>query len=397
MHALSVLHRWFAGQLDAIHATRRRGLFETVCAAVHSDRCTLTALAHALDSPCRIKHRIKRVDRLLCNSHLQHEAPQIYGALAKRLLHGVVNPLVLVDWSDLTTDQSQHLLRAVVPMDGRPLVLYEEVHPRRRLGNRRVQQQFLHKLHTMLPPHCRPIIVADAGFKAPFYQAVEALGWHWVGRLRGVGELHRKRGWINAKALYALAGKQPRRLGQFAWTRAKMLAVNAIVWRKPRQGRRAKNADGSNKRSGTSQKAAQREREPWLLLYSLSLSNTSVKHIVRYYRTRMQIEESFRDMKSACFGLGLSHSGTRCAERWTILVLINSLALCLCWLIGLWADRQGYQRLFQSNTEKRRRVFSFTRLGGLLMREMPDLVPARRTLPALSTLVKQQMALLHQA
>lgn len=397
MHALSVLHRWFSGQLDFIHATRLHSLFDAVCAAVLSDRCTLTAIAHALNRPTRVKHCIKRIDRLLGNPHLRHEALHIYAAMAKRFLHGVNQPLILIDWSDLTADQSQHLLRAVLPMQGRPLVLYEEVHPRCRLGNRNVQQRFLQTLKAMLPAQCQPIIVADAGFKAPFYQAVETLGWHWVGRLRGVGELHREAGWVSAKTLYALAGRQPKSLGVFAWTRRWQLSVRAVLWRKQKRGRQAKNADGSVKQSGTSRKAAQREREPWLLLCSLSLSDRSPKQLVRYYATRMQIEHSFRDMKSALFGLGLSHSRTRRPERWVILVLINSLALCLCWLIGLWADRQGYQSLFQSNTEKRRRVFSLTRLGWLLMREAPERWPALSELPSLSSLVKLRMAQLHEA
>jgi hypothetical protein len=35
----------------------------------------------------------------------------------------------IVDWSPLTDDQSQQLLRASLPVGGRSITLYEEVHP----------------------------------------------------------------------------------------------------------------------------------------------------------------------------------------------------------------------------------------------------------------------------
>jgi hypothetical protein len=91
----------------------------------------------------------------------------------------------LVRSSSLHSDQSCQLLRAALPVGGRSLTLYEEVHPRSKLGNRRIQHQFLEKLATLIPPHCRPIVVADSGFRTPFYRYVEkTLHWHWVGRIR---------------------------------------------------------------------------------------------------------------------------------------------------------------------------------------------------------------------
>ena len=45
------------------------------------------------------------------------------------------------------------------------------------------------------------------------------------------------------------------------------------------------------------------------------------------YRTRMQIEEAFRDLKSERYGLGLSASQTRVDHRLAVLLLIGALAL----------------------------------------------------------------------
>jgi hypothetical protein len=60
-----------------------------------------------------------------------------------------------------------------LPVGGRSLTLYEEVHPRRHLGSRKVQHQFLQRLAEIIPATADPIIVADSGFKVPFYRELE--------------------------------------------------------------------------------------------------------------------------------------------------------------------------------------------------------------------------------
>ena len=203
MHALPVLTRRLGKQLPLMHALRRRALLEAVQAAAQGTALSLTHLARRLPNTAFLKHRIKRVDRLLGNGRLWAERIQIYQAMAHWMLCGCHQPLILIDWSELPS--GYQLLRAAVPADGRSLVLYEEVHPRRLLGNRKVQHAFLDTLKALLPLDCQPIICADAGFKTPFYEYVEGLGWTWVGRLRGAVRVRRGGQWIPAKGLYPLA------------------------------------------------------------------------------------------------------------------------------------------------------------------------------------------------
>ncbi|MGD4910011.1 transposase, partial [Xanthomonas citri pv. citri] len=47
------------------------------------------------------------------------------------------------------------------------------------------EKRFLHQLRRMIPDDVRPILVTDAGFRTPWFRAVSAMGWEWVGRLRG--------------------------------------------------------------------------------------------------------------------------------------------------------------------------------------------------------------------
>ena len=185
MHALTILHRCLGPLLTGIHARRLATLLEAVAATVCGPRLTLTDIGRRFGGEASLRNRIKRSDRLLGNRHLQGQARTIYAALARKLLSGVLEPLIVIDWSDLKADQSLHLLRASLPVGGRSLTLYEEVHPQGKLGNRQVQHRFLQRLAQLLPASAEPIIVADSGFKVPFFREVERLGWRWVGRVRG--------------------------------------------------------------------------------------------------------------------------------------------------------------------------------------------------------------------
>ena len=77
----------------------------------------------------------------------------------------------------------------------------------------------------------------------------------------------------------------------------------------------------------------------------------------------MQIEETFRDLKSPQYSVGLRHCKSRCPRRLDILLLIAMLAEIVLWLIGIIANHLGWQRHFQANTIRHRPVLSVVRLG----------------------------------
>jgi len=80
----------------------------------------------------------------------------------------------------------------------------------------------------------------------------------------------------------------------------------------------------------------------------------------------MQIEESFRDMKSPQFGEGLECSRSQGVGRFRVLVLIASLAAFLLWLLGKAEERTGLHRQLYPSKRKRR-VYSKLFLGRLLL------------------------------
>jgi hypothetical protein len=183
MRVESIVHRLCKPVVEAVHAARVGAVVAASTAVIWAGRLSVSRIGRALRGPTSPKHSIKRIDRLLSNQRLWLERTAFFRALASLVVADQPTPKVLVDWTKLMGDL--HALVAAVPVGGRAVPIYSEVHPERRLGSPRVQARFLRQLATVLPAGCRPIIVADAGFKTPFFVAVRALGWHFVIRLRG--------------------------------------------------------------------------------------------------------------------------------------------------------------------------------------------------------------------
>lgn len=85
--------------------------------------------------------------------------------------------------------------------------------------------------------------------------------------------------------------------------------------------------------------------------------------MVELYAKRMQIEETFRDLKSPQYGMGLRQSRSRCPKRYDVLLLIAMLAEILLWCIGIATRHLGWQKDFQANSIKHRAVLSVVSLG----------------------------------
>ena len=354
MHAVRILHHCLTPLLTHMHRRRLETLLEAVAASIRGPRLTLTDIGRRFTGQARLRHKIKRADRLLGNARLQGEARSIYGALCRVSLARIRDPVIVVDWSDLKADQSLHLLRASLPVGGRALTLYEEVHGQRKLNNRRVQERFLERLAALLPPESAPTIVADAGFKVPFYRAVERLGWRWVGRVRGRDYVRLSRRWASCKTIFKRATPTATALGVGEWVKSNPLRALFVLVRQAPKGRRAKTATGRRARSKKSQQAARAAREPWLLVASTQFADWAPKRVVRLYRQRMQIEEAFRDLKCQQFGAGLECSRSDGVGRYTVLMLIAALAAFLLWLLGSAAERADLHRQLHPGNGKRR-------------------------------------------
>lgn len=381
-----------------IHATRLRALLAAVETALHHQRLTLTQLGRGLRSSALVKHNIKRMDRLLGNSRLGTERLTIFQAVAHWLLADLSQPVVLVDWSDLTADRAWQLLRAAVPMRGRAVTIYEEVHPLCSLASRHVHRRFLQHLAQVLPREAQPIVVTDAGFRGTWFQLVESFGWQWIGRIRNrtLVQLPGAQPWQPCKDLYAQASARPSILGAMCLGRSNPVACTLYLVQQRPKGRKKTSVFGQSVCSSHSRKNAAREREPWLLGASLGLQHLGAKRIVALYRQRMQIEEAFRDLKSERYGLGFTASQTRGAQRLASLLLIGALALFVLWVIGQAAQQQQLAHHYQANTRKRRQVLSLISLGRQVMRRAASGITQHHFRQAI-TYLQHQLTPMHAA
>jgi len=363
MHASRILLRCLASVFDSMHALRRCTLLLAVEALIAGRRLTLIDLARAWPGAHRVRAPLKRLDRLLGNRHVQGMLIAVGQAMARWLLRGP-RPVIVVDWSDLKHDGRWCVLRAGVPVGGRTLTLLEQIWPIRKQETAAAQQAFLKSLHRIVPAHVRPILITDAGFRSNWFRAIEAFGWHWIGRLGGNTQVRAPNGsdWLPCRLCHAQAGAAPRDLGAYEMVRQQPLRCRLVVQRRPPRGRHRLTRRGSASRDRRHLKSAQSQRQPWLLTVSTSLSNLTAQRIVALYAQRMQIELSFRDLKSHRYGAGFEDSLTRQAERLAVLLLLHTLASFAAWLAGLAATGAKVGHRLAANSQKRP-TYSVLRLG----------------------------------
>lgn len=389
MHATRLLHDLVRSQCPEIHLKRLQALMAAVTTLLNVRRLSVTALGRALRSRAKVKHNIKRIDRLVSNCHLLLECTGIYRALAQWLISSM-QPIIVIDWSPASFDDRFYVLRAAVPVGGRALAIYEEIHPRDKQNNRVVHRAFLDALERVLAPHTQPILVSDAGFRSTWFRLVEDKGWLWVGRVRNRDccKLKASNEWIACKTLHQQACSRPQMFTSAQLVKSCALDCNLTLYQPSKKDRIKRTRTARAERSAHSRKNAQREREPWLIASCCALDEFSAKQVIDTYATRMQIEEGFRDTKSQRYGLGLDHSRSRDPDRLRVLLLIAALALFLAWLVGEAAKARNLHWDYQSNTCRHRAVLSVITIGLELITHAPSLLSKtilRRTLTQINS------------
>lgn len=354
---------------SSIHTKRIAAVTNASGALLVGKKLTLTGLARSSLGKAKERHAIRGMDRLLGNKNLQQEQNEIYKILMGYLLSGD-QAWITVDWSPVTNRKKLFLLRASVALKGRSYVIYQEVHTKQ--NSSQIEKAFLENLAALLPEKIKPVIITDAGFRAPWFKSVLALGFDFVGRVRNRNKYHVKdtANWDDTFSLYEIANNKAQGISSILLTKSNKVECNFVLIKKKKKGRKHKNSTGTISRNTESKRNAKSAREPWLLATSLSITSMKdMKKVVSIYEKRMQIEEEFRDTKSYRYGFGLKDSLSNSAKRTEILLLIAALACFACWLIALSAQRKKLQYEYQSNSIKNRTVLSITYLACQLVRK----------------------------
>ncbi len=367
MQVLKLLHELSAESLGDLHVSRRRSVWGAVGGLLRGRRCWLTHIGRSMDSAIAEKHSIKRVDRLLGNRTLCGERERWYQWLTGLLVSGSMHPVILVDWSNLDQRQEFFVLRAALAVGGRAIPLYEEVDSH--YASVKVEKRFLRRLKAILPPGCCPILVSDAGFRTPWLNNVASMGWYYVGRIRHrhLVRAANETDWSSNKRLYQRATARPKCLGSYWITKSRPLLTSLTLYKGKKRGRVCYTAFGKPARARHTEKPSAAAREPWLLASNLPKALHSAHRVVALYRRRMQIEESFRDMKSPRYGFALRENMGRNPQRIANLLLLCALATLAQWLVGLVGLHSGLTKGLQANTERRRPVLSVVFVGARLI------------------------------
>jgi hypothetical protein len=362
-HARKIVQGFVHKQLSLIHAARRELLCAAVGAVMGGHLLSLSRLARALMDQSTQKAALKRVDRLMGNQRIGQEAQVVGAALLRTLCRGGQPLVIAVDWSEVAPDGVFVELRAVATRTGmgRGLTIYQQVYPESKLGNARAERALLKRLHEWIPAGVPVIIITDAGFRRPWFTQVERLGWSWIGRIRaGVCVSRDRTHWEQASAWFAKAtGKACRWSG--CWlTRRFRFACDMVLYRRRAVGGKRYGRAGHGSTAKAQREAKASAREPWLLAHSPQLRTFRAEEIVALYGLRMQIEENFRDSKSAELGMGLEVSQSRSAPRLHALLLIGTLAAFLLWHIGQLAEAEGLHLRFKATTRVARELSIIT-------------------------------------
>ena len=367
---------------SVVHAVRLGTVVALVEGIVRGGGLRPASIGRSLPGPALPKHGIKRVDRLLRNPRMHRDRLFFFLAIAHRVLRGVRRAEVLVDWTQV--GDAHVALVAAVPIGGRALPIYAEVHPLKKLGNGAVEKRFLCALKAIVPEECRCIIVSDAGFKGPFFEAVREFGWDFLGRVRGTTKAISAAGQTIAKqSFYARASTTPVELGAFELFVRQRIPCRLVLVRKRRRPGPKRPPPACKEERESRQSAL----DPWLL--ATSLSDGDAADIVRTYAKRMQIEETFRDAKNHRFGWSLGTVRLSTPRRMAVLLALSALAYLVVTLIGLIAERSGRHRAYQANTVARRVLSLFVLATAIIRRaenlcSLNDFRIALASIPALT-------------
>ena len=92
-------HKYFKNSLSSFNNARMKTLMSCSDALISGNKLTLTEIGRNLSGAAHVKHKIKRVDRFLKNTHLHNERIAIYHAIAHPIISSLPTLAIAVDWS----------------------------------------------------------------------------------------------------------------------------------------------------------------------------------------------------------------------------------------------------------------------------------------------------------
>ncbi|MES0612751.1 IS4 family transposase [Klebsiella pneumoniae] len=370
MPARSLCRKFLKNILEPLHLYRQKALIDATSAVINGASLTLTSIGRHLTGTASVKNKIKRVDRLLGNPHLQNEVSTIFHRVTQKITQGMSRAVILIDWSAYHASRFQ-LLRASLACDGRSLPLMSCVVPSSQTANAEVHERFLESLAECFTPETNVIVITDAGFQGRWFQQVSSRGWTYICRVLGNHYYNVGDGWEKVLDSGKKASTTAIYLGEGLLGRSKEAQHEGhfYLYKGKPKGRKFKRSKERSTRASVTAKARTAGKSPWFIF--TNSTEFSPKQVMKLYSRRMQIEQNFRDEKNPRWGFGLRFGASHSSERVAVLSLIATLASIIMWLSGFSLENSGIHHKYQANTVKHRRVISLLKLAENVFRHSP--------------------------
>lgn len=333
---------------EDLHQKRLESLSNGVVGVLHTATLSIHAIggAYAAVTQGVPKHGVKQLDRWLSNKAF--DVWHLASGWCGFVIGAREEIVVALDWTDFDSDDHTTLCAYLVTRHGRATPLLWKTVSKSTLEGRRngYEQEVIEKLHKVLPPGIRVVLLADRGFgDQKLYEYLGALGWDYVIRFRSCIRVDDGHGTSQPASTWVGSGRA--KMIRDAYVTADRTAVPAVVV-----------------------VHAKAMKEAWCL--ATSLADRNAQEIVKLYGKRFTIEETFRDQKDLHFGLGLSATHIKdCARRDRLLFLV-AVAHALLTLLGAASEQTGLDRALKVNTSKKR-THSLFRQGVYWYHAIPNM------------------------
>jgi hypothetical protein len=291
----------------------------------------MSKIAEKVPGLACLPSKTRRIQRLLTNPAIR--VREWYEPIARTIIKQVAQTKVRLIVDSSKVGFGHQLLLVTIAYRRRAIPLaWTWVKSSRGHSSSWKQKALLCYVHSLIPPKTKVVVVGDSEFGEVEVQKLLKL-WHWKYILRQKGRyLFKANGQRTLQRLDSLVNKP----GQEVWlpgcqlTAKYLYPVNLLAYWKPG------------------------EKEPWLLATDLS----DPQAVLKVYRLRMWIEETFGDLKRNGFDLESTH--LRNFLRLSRLTL--AVVLLYVWLVALGSKviKSGQRRLVDRND---RRDYSIFRIG----------------------------------
>jgi hypothetical protein len=316
-----------------MHKKRVLSLANGVVGVLYAAILSIHAIGQAYAKVARTKAKsgTKQIDRLLSNRGVRLDV--LFHSWVRFVVGPRPNIVVALDWTDFDKDDHSTLCGYLITRHGRATPLMWRTVQKSQLKGQRssIEFDFLTALDELLPGSVeRVTILADRGFgSTEMYAHIEALGWDYVIRFRGCIRVEDSKGKASKPATDWLTPTG----------RAKKLVAPKVTHNRFEVG-------------AVVVVKAPKMTDAWFL--ATSLKDEHAAAIVKLYGKRWSIETTFRDTKDLHFGMGLSATHIRNAERRDRLMFLVAVAHALLTLLGAASERVGFDKMLKANTAKKR-------------------------------------------